>query len=62
MGTFLKIYNENTNLEVGLIDDYISIATDSNEPDSMVYNEVKLTKSEVCELIEFLQKRKDELE
>lgn len=63
MSTFLKIYNEDTNLEVGRVDNYLSIATDNNDPTGMgAYAEVKLSKNEVSELIDFLQKKMDELE
>jgi hypothetical protein len=64
MSTFLKIYDEKSYLEVGLLDGYISIATDYNVEDGgyPAYTEVKLNKTEVDELIEFLQKRRDEME
>lgn len=64
MSTFLKIYDEKSYLEVGLLDGYISIATDYNVEDRgyPAYTEVKLNKAEVDELIEFLQKRRDEME
>lgn len=64
MSTFLKIYDEKSYLEVGLMNGLISIATDYNAENGEypAYTEVKLTKEEVDELIEFLQKRRDEME
>ena len=48
MSTFLKIYDEKSYLEVGLLDGYISIATDYNVEDGgyPAYTEVKLNKAE----------------
>lgn len=58
--TFLKIIDENNYLEVGCIEGYVDISMSSLDDD--VYLSIKITEDEIQELIDFLAKKRKELE